>query len=90
MLRKQVSRSGVILSAVSDTRKRESFDFIDISSGYADMDRYDIFVDGQRIHHAISEEEMEDVTQDLADDFYQTGTPHPESVDVIYIGSDEE
>lgn len=80
----------MILNAVSDTRKRESFDFIDISSGYANMDRYDIFVEGHRTHHAISEEEMEEVTQDLADDFYQTGTPHPESVDVIYVGSDDE
>jgi len=54
------------------------------------MDRYDIYIEGRRTHHAISEEEMEEVTQDLADDFYRTGTPHPESVDVIYVGTDDE
>jgi|TARA_B100000900_G_scaffold317817_1_gene276860 hypothetical protein len=55
-----------------------------------DMDRYDIFVEGHLIHHNIDEEEMEEYTQDLADEFYQTGTPHPESVDVVYVGRDED
>jgi len=54
------------------------------------MDRYDIFVEGHLIHHNIDEEEMEEYTQDLADEFYQTGTPHPESVDVVYVGRDED
>jgi hypothetical protein len=54
------------------------------------MDRYDIFVDGTKIHDAITEDEMEEFTQDLADEFYKTGTPHPGSVDVVYIGTDQE
>ena len=49
-------------------------------------DRYDIYVDGVRTHESISEEEMEEVTQDLADEFYENGWPHPKDVEVRYLG----
>ena len=52
------------------------------------MDRYDIFINGEKVHEAVSEEEMEDITFDLADEFYQVGFPHPDDVEVVYIGTE--
>ena len=49
-------------------------------------DRYDIYVDGVKTHESISEEEMGEVTQDLADEFYENGWPHPKDVEVKYLG----
>ena len=37
------------------------------------VDHYNIFVEGVLTHENITEEEMEEVTQDLADDFYANG-----------------
>lgn len=33
---------------------------------------------------------MLDITQDLADQFYQNGTPHPDDIMVEYLGYDIE
>tara|TARA_B100000945_G_scaffold164460_1_gene131915 strand:- start:548 stop:739 length:192 start_codon:yes stop_codon:yes gene_type:complete len=54
------------------------------------VDHYDIFVEGVKTHENITEEEMEEVTQDLADDFYANGWPHPKDVHVEYLGTDDD
>ena len=38
----------------------------------------------------IDEEEMLDVTQELAEQFYRDGTPHPDDIEVKYLGLDRE
>jgi len=54
------------------------------------MERYDIYCQGKRIHASVTEEEMMDITQELADQFYSEGTPHPDDVIVEYLGFDIE
>ena len=39
------------------------------------MERYDIYLQGEKIRSDIDEEEMLDVTQELAEQFYRDGTP---------------
>ena len=51
------------------------------------VDHYNIFVEGVLTHENITEEEMEEVTQDLADSFYSEGWPHPKDVQVEYLGT---
>ncbi len=50
------------------------------------MDLYDIYVQGEKAYSSISEDEMLEVTQELADEFYHSGFPHPEEVEVKYLG----
>ena len=53
------------------------------------MEKYNIFVSGELVHEKVPEEEMMEITQDLADDFYTKGFPHPDDVMVEYVGMDE-
>jgi|TARA_B100000900_G_C20234478_1_gene575293 hypothetical protein len=50
------------------------------------MERYDIYCQGTKIYNSITEEEMLEITQELADQFYSDGTPHPDDVMVEYLG----
>jgi len=52
------------------------------------MEKYDIYCQGRKIYSSISEEDMLEVTQELADQFYAEGTPHPDDVYVEYLGFD--
>jgi hypothetical protein len=52
------------------------------------MEKYNIYNVGKKIFSAVSEEKMMEITQNLADDFYKTGTPHPDDIVVEYIGCD--
>ena len=54
------------------------------------MEKYDIYCQGKKIYSSIDEEEMLEVTQDLADQFYAQGTPHPDDLVVEYLGFDIE
>ena len=54
------------------------------------MEKYDIYVGEEKVHSSVSEEEMMDITQTFADDFYSVGTPHPDHVRVEYLGYDTE
>ena len=54
------------------------------------MDLYDIYVSGERVLSQITEDEMLDVTQELADEFYKTGFPHPEEIEVKYLGYEDD
>ena len=54
------------------------------------MQKYDIYCQGRKIYSSVTEDEMLDITQDLADQFYQNGTPHPDDIVVEYLGYDIE
>ena len=55
-----------------------------------EMERYDIYLEGEKIRSDIDEEEMLDVTQELAEQFYRDGTPHHDDIEVKYIGTSED
>ena len=46
------------------------------------MDLYDIYIKGSLEFESITEEEMEDKIQELAEDYYREGFPHPEEIEV--------
>tara|TARA_Y100001963_G_C6628382_1_gene375060 strand:+ start:251 stop:424 length:174 start_codon:yes stop_codon:yes gene_type:complete len=50
------------------------------------MDLYDIYVQGEKVLSSATEDEMLEATQELADEFYHSGFPHPEEVEVKYLG----
>ena len=52
------------------------------------MDLYDIYVSGEKVLSSVTEDEMLDITQELADEFYNSGFPHPDEVEVKYLGYD--
>jgi len=54
------------------------------------MEKYDIYCQGRKIYSSVTEEEMLEITQELADQFYQNGTPHPDDIVVEYLGYDIE
>ena len=43
--------------------------------------RYNILCKGRRIYTSLTEEEYFNTMEDLAIEFYQTGSPHPEELD---------
>ncbi len=51
---------------------------------------YNIYVEGVIIREGIDEDEMLEVTQDLADEFYSCGYPHPDIVEVKYLGHEDD
>ena len=55
-----------------------------------DMELYDIYIKGSKEFSSISEEEMLDITQELADDYYKEGFPHPDEIEVRYLGNEED
>ena len=54
------------------------------------MEWYDIYLEGEKIRSDIDEEEMLEVTQELAEQFYRDGTPHPDDIEVKYLGTSED
>ena len=50
------------------------------------MELYDIYIKGSLEFKSITEEEMEDKVQELADDYYKEGFPHPDEIEVRYLG----
>lgn len=53
------------------------------------MDLYDIWVCGTKVYSCISEAEMEEYSQDFADEYYKNGHPHPADVEICYLGHEE-
>lgn len=45
------------------------------------VDRYNILCRGRVIYRDLTEEEYFDTMEDLAHEFYQTGTPNPQDLD---------
>ena len=54
------------------------------------MDLYDIYIKGSLEFKSITEEEMEDKIQELADDYYKEGFPHPDEIEVRYLGHEDD
>jgi hypothetical protein len=53
------------------------------------MDNYRILCNGRVIYKDLSEEEMFDVMDDLSQQFYETGAPHPEDIVVEFERTQE-
>lgn len=49
------------------------------------VDRYNILCRGRVIYRDLTEEEYFDTMEDLAHEFYQTGTPNPQDLDTEII-----
>jgi hypothetical protein len=47
---------------------------------------YNILCNGRKIYSNLSEEEYFNVMEDLADEFYQTGSPNPNEIETEIIG----
>ncbi len=56
----------------------------------SDMELYDIYIKGSLEFKSITEEEMLEITQELADDYYKEGFPHPEEIEVRYLGHEDD
>ena len=54
------------------------------------MELYDIYIKGSLEFKSITEQEMEDKVQELADDYYKEGFPHPEEIEVRYLGHEDD
>ena len=54
------------------------------------MERYDIYLQGEKVRSDIDEEEMLEATQEYAEQFYRDGTPHPDDIEVKYLGTETE
>jgi len=63
----------VTLAFESDTKKHE------LSEKMKEV--YNILCNGRKIYSNLSEEEYFNVMEDLADEFYQTGSPNPNEIE---------
>tara|TARA_B100000519_G_C14122512_1_gene381196 strand:+ start:691 stop:882 length:192 start_codon:yes stop_codon:yes gene_type:complete len=54
------------------------------------MEYYDIYIAGSKEFTRITEEEMLEITQELADDYYKEGFPHPDEIEVRYLGYEDD
>lgn len=52
-------------------------------------DRYNILCQGRRIYTGLTEEEYFDTMEDLAIEFYQTGSPCPEDLETEILKGDK-
>lgn len=55
-------------------------------SSQVQISKYNILCKGQRIYTALSEEEYFDMMEDLAVEYYKTGSPHPAEIETEIIG----
>ena len=44
-------------------------------------DKYNILCKGRKIYSSLTEEEYFNIMEDLANDFYQTGSPNPNEIE---------
>ena len=66
------------LAFESDTKKHE------LSEKMKEV--YNILCNGRKIYSNLSEEEYFNVMEDLAAEFYQTGSPNPNEIETEIIG----
>ena len=71
-------RFGVTLAFESGTKKHELFEKM--------KEVYNILCNGRKIYSNLSEEEYFDIMEDLATEFYQTGSPNPNEIETEIIG----
>jgi len=51
----------------------------------SNTEKYNILCNGRKIFSDLTEEEYFDTMEDLADQFYQTGSPKPEDLETEII-----
>ena len=66
------------LAFESDTKKHE------LSEKMKEV--YNILCNGRKIYSNLSEEEYFDIMEDLATEFYHTGSPNPNEIETEIIG----
>ena len=72
--------SGVILAFALGTRSQELFEMI--------TETYNIYREGKLVHENLSQDEYFDAMQDLAEEFYNTGSPLSEDLRTEIIRSE--
>ena len=50
------------------------------------MHHYNILCEGRKIYSNVTEEEYFNIMEDLANDFYLSGTPQPNEIETEIIG----
>jgi hypothetical protein len=50
------------------------------------LTKYNILCKGRKIYNNLTEEEFFDTMEDLAQQFYASGTPHPSEIETEIIG----
>ena len=75
MQKKQDLKFGAILAFALVTKKQELFDFMTNNH-----EKYNIYCNGRKIYSDLSEGDYLDVMQDLAEQFYEKGTPAPHEI----------
>ena len=53
------------------------------------LESYNILIDGKLVYSSLSELEYFNRLEDLSIEFYQTGTPHPDSIKTEVIKEDQ-
>ena len=71
-------KSGVILAFALVTKKQELFDTMAV--------KYNILYNGDKIYTNLTEEEYFNAREDLASQFYETGSPKAEELNTEIIG----
>ena len=66
-------KSGAILVSELVTKRQELFDTME--------DRYNIIRNGEILHSNLTEEEYFNAIEDLADEFYQSGSLNPNEIE---------
>jgi len=70
---------GAILASELVTKKQESFEIKQMST------QYNILCEGRKIYSNLTEEEYFDTMEDLAQQFYEQGSPSPEELETEMI-----
>jgi len=53
------------------------------------MGNYHIYCQGRKIYSELTEESMFEVVDELSQQFYETGTPHPDDIMIEYVNIEE-
>lgn len=78
MQKKLALKFGATHGYESVTKKQELSDKM--------ADRYNILCKGRKIYSNLTEEEYFNIMGDLADEYYQTGSPNPDEIETEIIG----
>ena len=74
-------KSGVILAFVLAMKNPASSDIMNES-----YETYNILCKGRKIYSDLTQDEYFDIMEDLAIQFYQTGSPSPDELETEIIG----
>ena len=73
-------KSGVILAFALGTRSQELFEMV--------TETYNIYREGKLVHENLTQDEYFDAMQDLAEEFYNTGSPLSDELETKIIRSE--